>query len=437
MIFRRPNGFWAIDFQDARVGRVAVSARTKKKAEASARERAVRQMVEWGEYGIVERVKSRLVHLQDVEAAVSESDDIRRATLIDALRGSAEDQGRYTLGSAVDRLLQVVQATREESTLSAYRSYLSDAERHFGVHRDEAGRVVTDIDLGPLQESDRWRDWLTAPKPSGGSWSTKTQTLARAVAGRLWREELRRAAEAAELNGGRPALRLNPIKATERPRVRQNRVEFLSPEEWRRLADANAGYAEAVMLALGCLAGLRITEAAYLRVGIDLLLDDARPRIIVQSRRGAHPWKTKTERSVRDIPIPEGGELERTIRAHLESQFAGQVYLFCPDRQDRPFSRRHLTKLMKEAFERAGIEYGRRKDALTFHSLRHTFVSWLVQRDVQAMKIARLIGDRPEQVYGTYGHLFPGELASVMGTVDEIAGDAKIGSTPAKSPQLK
>jgi integrase len=441
MIFRRPNGMWAIDFQDARVGRVSVSARTKRKAEASARERVLRQVVEWGESQIVERLKRQEIHIAEVEAAANAGED-ERAYLLEQLRGAVEDQGRHTMGAAVDRLLRAVEATREPSTVGAYRNYLSDAERFFGVQRGSEGQVVRDVDMRTVQESDRWRAWLVEPKPPRGHgkrtgepvpWSPKTQSLARAVVGRLWREEIQRATERAELEGRRPALRLNPIKATERPRVRQNRVAFLSPEEWRVLIDRNEGHPMAAPLALGCLAGLRLMEAGNLRSGVDVVLTGERPRIIVQPRSGEFAWRPKTDRSIREIPIPPGGELHRILLRHVEDGYAGDRYLIRPAGHDRPFSRKHLGSLMKEAFQRAGIKYGRKGDALTPHSLRHTFVSWLVQRDVQALKIARLIGDRPEQVYNTYGHLFSSDLDNVMALGDRIAAGEKLQSTSVDS----
>ena len=55
--------------------------------------------------------------------------------------------------------------------------------------------------------------------------------------------------------------------------------------------------------------------------------------------------------------------------------------------------------------------YGRdRGDGATFHTLRHTFASWLVQKDVQLMKVAKLMGDNTEVVEKTYAHLMPKDL---------------------------
>jgi hypothetical protein len=52
---------------------------------------------------------------------------------------------------------------------------------------------------------------------------------------------------------------------------------------------------------------------------------------------------------------------------------------------------------------------------VTFHTLRHTFASWLVMAGADLFTIARLMGHaNTKQVEDTYGHLSPGhKLATV------------------------
>jgi integrase len=53
--------------------------------------------------------------------------------------------------------------------------------------------------------------------------------------------------------------------------------------------------------------------------------------------------------------------------------------------------------------------------------MRHTFVSWMVQRDVSPLKVAELIGDTAEQVMKTYGHLAPRDLSRAVSIIDDVA----------------
>jgi integrase len=44
---------------------------------------------------------------------------------------------------------------------------------------------------------------------------------------------------------------------------------------------------------------------------------------------------------------------------------------------------------------------------VTFHTLRHSFASWLAGKGVNLLTIASLLGDRLEEVARTYAHLSP------------------------------
>jgi integrase len=50
-----------------------------------------------------------------------------------------------------------------------------------------------------------------------------------------------------------------------------------------------------------------------------------------------------------------------------------------------------------------------RKDprGVIFHTLRHTFASWLVMRQVDLFTVAQLLGDTLKMVEDTYAHLAP------------------------------
>lgn len=420
-LYKRENGYWYIDITDPRIpgGRLPVSAKTKRKAEAEKRHAAIVTLIERGEVEIVGRIgkpaKKGGVDVRKVQQAVA-SDDL------DILRADTAS-GPTMLGEAVDRLLQVVRATREPGTVMAYESVLGSLEDHFGVRRGgEKGEIVTDTALAGIT-IDQVQAWLHGPKKTtgGNPWSARRQSVARALANKLFRAEMARSEERAELTGTRQEIRRNPVAAVERVKIRQTRIVFLSPEEWRRLIDGARDRPIAAGLGLWCLAGLRLMEVAHLRTDIDVVLDAAAPYVEIQPRGGEYPWRAKTDRSNRRVPVGKGSELHRLLSRHVELGYAGARYFIRPSDADRPYGPQGIRELAKQAFQAAGIKWGGKGDALTVHSLRHTFVSWLVQRDVQAMKIARLIGDRPEQVYATYGHLLPDDLDAVVSLVDRIA----------------
>jgi integrase len=60
-------------------------------------------------------------------------------------------------------------------------------------------------------------------------------------------------------------------------------------------------------------------------------------------------------------------------------------------------------------------------DGITYHTLRHTFASWLMVRDINPLRIAKLLGNSLEMVLTTYGHLQPADnraaIASLSGAV--------------------
>jgi integrase len=340
---------------------------------------------------------------------------------LDGLR-EVSGVGPAMIGQAVDRLIALTRATRERGTLEVYVSVLRNLESHFGVSREKGGAILNDAPLSSVMMDDIQR-WLYGPKETNGGnpWSPRRQDVARSLAGKLFRIEIVRSQERAEMTGGRQEIRRNPVEAVGRPRIRQTRVAFLSPVEWRRLIEAAEDRPVAAALGLWCLAGLRLMEAAHIRTDIDIALTGNMPHIEIQPRDGEYPWKAKTDRSNRRIPLIKGSELHRILERHVDLGYAGDRYFIRPANADRPYGPIGLRKIARKAFEAAGIKWGGQGDALTVHSLRHTFVSWLVQQDVQAMKIAKLIGDRPEQVYQTYGHLLPEDLNAVVSIIDRVA----------------
>jgi len=73
-----------------------------------------------------------------------------------------------------------------------------------------------------------------------------------------------------------------------------------------------------------------------------------------------------------------------------------------------------LTHAFKKAVRRAKLE----KDGLHFHSLRHTFASWLVQDGVSLYEVQKLLGHSSSSVTEIYSHLQPEQMHSTVNRID-------------------
>jgi integrase len=398
---KKKGGLYQLDIRDQRLrgGRLACSARTSSAPVARKREAALRTLLDRGMAHVLERMRSGDLHIADVQRLV-ETGDFDRLL--------AESGEQLTVADVMDRAVRVAEATTAEGTAKQYRMA---RKQLLAVYPEGTPAASIGIDEA---EAFLHRPRGKRQKP----WSARSQAQRAAIYGRAWSDAIRREAEASERNGTKPRLSRNPWRLAARPEVRATRFAFLLPEEWQRLYDSVEGRAVAVALAFGVLAGLRLREVIHLRRDIDVELD-AR-RLHIQPRDGVHPWRPKTANSVRSLRI--GDELARIVQAHIDSGFAGARYLIVTPGDDRPMSPSTLARWTETAFRAAGIAYGRAGDALTFHSLRHTFASWLVQRDVQLKKVSKLLGNTTEQVDKVYGHLLPTDLDRVVDLVTEIAG---------------
>jgi integrase len=188
-------------------------------------------------------------------------------------------------------------------------------------------------------------------------------------------------------------------------RIRRTRHVWLSRDEVARVLWRSRGTPQAAWIATGVYAGLRRRELVHLRTDVDVDLEA--DEIHVQPRDGRHKWAPKSDLGVRDVPM--NPRLARWLRAHVRGGYAGNRYFFrLPDR-DQPFSDSVATRWTRIAFEAAGVKYGRRGDAATTHTLRHTFGTWLARAEVPVPDIAHLMGEKMETVLSTYLHHFPAD----------------------------
>jgi integrase len=273
------------------------------------------------------------------------------------------------------------------------------------------------MDEMTVQEAEAY---LHQPQDTTGGevWSAATQRAARTTMGALWQMVIEEEREEADRRGAEPVLTQNPWRRAKVPERRQTRVVFLTPEEWRDLDRAVTGTPYRLLVGLAYLAGLRQSEIRHLRRDVDVILDDD-PRIFVQSRKGKHPWWPKTERGQREVPVT--GTLIEIVQEHIRLGFSGDRYLLRSYERDQPISAQTSIRWTEEAYEKAGIKYGRDGDGLTLHTGRHTYASWLTQAGVPPNVVAELLGDTVEVVINTYIHLAPKDHRKAVAEIEKLA----------------
>ena len=75
-----------------------------------------------------------------------------------------------------------------------------------------------------------------------------------------------------------------------------------------------------------------------------------------------------------------------------------------------------LSQYTKRVFKRLGIP-----DA-SFHTLRHTAASWMVQQGVDLYGVGQILGHKTPRMTQRYAHLSPDYMASAVGKLDGIMG---------------
>lgn len=406
---RRPRGPTGLVWRNGRAwfdrrhqrfvgGRLAISLRTADPDLAHQRHHALVQLMDRGDWSVLEAIRAGEMHISDVQAALRDGDAKKLRRL---------GKGPPRLGEAVERFLQRKEATRAKGTVQQYRVRLGRFVEEFGA----------DMPMDSFTSAQAL-DYLQAPKPTS-PWAPTTQEAVRVCLGALWNMVMAEEAEALAQRNVHPSVRTNPWTGLEMPERRPPVAPFLSPEEWRDLDAATAERPHRALVACAFLAGLRQGEIRHLRTGVDVILDVDEPILDIQPRGGEHPWRPKTRRGRRKVPITPA--LEEILRDHIQRGYAGDRYLIRTPGEDRPVSTGTAERWTEEAFRAAGIRYGRDGDGLTLHSGRHTFASWLAQDGVPLNVVADLIGDTLKVTVETYTHLVPDTYRAAVANIDRRA----------------
>ena len=184
----------------------------------------------------------------------------------------------------------------------------------------------------------------------------------------------------------------NPCKKIKLPKKQKNNPEFINELEMLQIVEKidNPKIGNAVKFAF--YTGVRLNELVNLRWR----------NINIKNKRltiGDTKFMTKSKKQ-RVIPLHDKVlKLLEEIKPKGESRDYAKYYVFGKSRV-QPYTGDCLSKKFKKALREVGIE-----DSIKFHSLRHSYASYLVQRGVSIYIIKDLLGHSSTTVTERYSHL--------------------------------
>ena len=202
-------------------------------------------------------------------------------------------------------------------------------------------------------------------------------------------------------------LNENPALGARLPKLPPGRTRFLTPDELRTALEAAPEWLRAPMAFAAC-TGVRRGEMLSLKWA-DVNLEQRR-LYLRNTKNGA----------VRILPLSDAalqvlGTLPNGLADGLV--FAGVKEL-------------SHSITTTQIFRKVGI-----KDA-SFHTLRHTAASWLVQQGVDLYAVGKLLGHKSARMTERYAHLSPDYMALAVGKLNGIMSGMLPAPVPA-GPQTK
>src|ERR1700680_1163747 len=191
----------------------------------------------------------------------------------------------------------------------------------------------------------------------------------------------------------------------------QKIAQVMSSDETRRLLGVASSLKARVALSLSYGGGLRASEVVRLKVKH---IDKAQRIIRIEQSKG---------RKDRNVMLPQEmlGLLRQWWKVRPSRHDAGitlqERWLF-PSRKSagRAMTTRQLNRLFHEAADAAGIKKG-----VTLHTLRHSFATHLLERQIHLRTIQALLGHTKPETTTRYAHVATGMISAVESPLDQLA----------------
>jgi len=177
----------------------------------------------------------------------------------------------------------------------------------------------------------------------------------------------------------------------------------MNDDEIRRLLAAAVSLRDRALLETAYATGMRLGEVTRL-----LLTDIDSERMVIRVQQG----KGRKDRYVMLSP-----SLLETLRAYWRSE-KPRTILFPGKGGDQPLHPTSVQKAFQRARERARIE-----KPISFHTLRHTFATHLLEDGANVRTIQSLLGHRSLESTQRYTHLAKNYLNQTKSPLDRLRGE--------------
>ena len=187
-----------------------------------------------------------------------------------------------------------------------------------------------------------------------------------------------------------------------RPRKPQLLPKVLSERELERLFSAIYNIKHKALLFTAYSAGLRVSEVVGLKIAD---IDSGRMQIHIEQAKG------KKDRYVGLSVL-----LLDVLRAYLKkTKPRPQTYLFEGERVGEPYTSRSAQLIFHQARQKAGIQ-----KKVTFHVLRHSFATHLLEKGIDIRYIKDLLGHFSIKTTERYLHVKKEELITIVNPLDAL-----------------
>jgi integrase len=403
------TGYYEDDFRRGDIPRLHLSYGTAKKSEALVLAAAVLRLFATNDVDAIEALRAGRLSVGEIARLQAEGKPVRPAV-------AAAGPGQWpSVRAAVAMYLTWID-DNPKKTKGTHAAATSEIRRFLAWLGDDA-----DLPLDAISTR-RVTEYQASLLKGGAATNTVTSSLFRVGGLFRWHRdtELRDAQETKRV----PRQLHIPLDPDSVSTERTSRTRYLTEAEAERLLAACPGRV-VCPVALGLFAGLRIDEAMHLRPAFDI--DLALNLITVQPQPA---WRPKTGKR-RFVPI--AAPLRPVLEHHL-ARYASEDWLNpSPVDATRFQGKSGFTEVFRRVVKDAGLVVGRKDpNGVVFHTLRHTFASWLVTRGVDLYTTSQLLGNSLLQVERTYAHLSPDfKLAAI----NKLAGVVAMPTAPNASDE--